>query len=382
MKKRTQQAGYSAIEMLVVVAMIMALTYGSSSVMYSLMKTQVSSRLSSVLVSMKTQTMNCLVDPKGFFATLVDPVNFAPTSALFRCLNVPGSCYAYSTATQPTIPLRLNGSAAALNPQKTAWAYYTCGGYDTLPPNSGFTRTGSFCSTFSTTNPDPNCPFRYQVSWKPECIDTECRLPRFTFYGELLNTGSDVINTETYSLKYSASANTVPVKQFGAAFFTDSQVPGGRCNPGKWTPRLFNVVNYDSDFGSPAGTPGNQLLWGQIYFKGVSMNLLVLQGEYICNGWASAFSVGKHRVRLKVTDKNGTRYVYGTNGYSSDKAGYLSTTSEVHGKISLASVGSVELEHYCETSHGPFDFGRAVGTGEPSVQAPNTHNSLDCVRMR
>jgi|GEM_PF-2779443 len=40
---------------------------------------------------------------------------------------------------------------------------------DNTVAGEGFTMSGVRCSTFSTTSPDPTCPFHVEISWTPIC---------------------------------------------------------------------------------------------------------------------------------------------------------------------------------------------------------------------
>ncbi len=367
---------------MVVIAIIAGITYASSSVMYSLMKANLDANFGAMILTMKNQLVNCVNDPNGMSATFFDAVNSGPTTPLGRCLLTPSTCYPLSNPASAGLPIRLNGSMAALNPAKTQWAYYTCGGYDTIMPNSGFSRNGSFCSTFSLTNPDPNCPFRFNVTWKPACLDAACTNAKFVFTGELQMSGaSDVLNLEAYRFSRTLAKNTVPLEEVGAALVTAANLSGGACVPGKWTPRIFNTIMYDSDLLSPAGTnaanlyPGNGSL-----APGFSPLITLTPGKYGCHGWAAAFQVGNHQVRLRITDNKGTRYVYGNNAFSSYNFGFLQTYSDVFAAIDIGERGYIALEHNCEKTFGPPDFGRGLGPGETAPSVPNIFNRVDCVR--
>lgn len=66
-------------------------------------------------------------------------------------------------------------------------------GYDPqVSPNVGFNLDGEACYTFNLDNPDPNCPFRFEFSWLPNCpAGLTCYQPPSTVEIRFLTTSSD-----------------------------------------------------------------------------------------------------------------------------------------------------------------------------------------------
>ncbi len=363
---------------MIVVAIICVITYSSSSVMYSLMKVHVNADLGAMILTTKAHIVNCLEDPKGIVATILDPVNSGPTTPLGQCLAVPSTCYPLSAPLVSGRPIKVNGSMSTGSPS----IFYGCEDFDTSLANSGFTRNGSPCSTFSLINPDPNCPFKYSATWKPLCIDINCKNPQIVVSAELQSSAKDIIlNLDSYRFEKILSKNTNPVEEFGVALVLPSHVPGGKCKEKKWNPRVFNTIVYDTNLSTPAGantaslTPGNGNLGAAM-----SAQVFLAPGKYGCRATAYAFQVGNHQVRLKIVDSTGVRYAYGTNARSSFNFGFQQTESTANAAIDLGTGGFLALEHYCEKSLGAFDFGRAITSAELDSPGPNIFNSIDCIR--
>lgn len=74
---------------------------------------------------------------------------------------------------------------------------------DTTPSTFGFNTSRKDCNTFNASNPKPDCPYRYALTWEPICPSSgTCLKPRIkvfgTFYADL-NTMNSLSTTKSLS---------------------------------------------------------------------------------------------------------------------------------------------------------------------------------------
>lgn len=66
------------------------------------------------------------------------------------------SCLGFNCTSGQEFPLQLHDSAGGLF-------------FNSQIPSNGFNIDGKLCTTFDHDNPDPSCPFRMTVYWRPDC---------------------------------------------------------------------------------------------------------------------------------------------------------------------------------------------------------------------
>lgn len=119
------------------------------------------------------------------------------------------------------------------------------------------------------------------------------------------------------------------------------------------------------DFSSPATRTFNQ---SNINITGASLAggvITLPAGTYVVNGYATAYGVDKHQVRL-YDQTNAANLLTGSSSYSSNASPAVPTLSIIQGRFTLAAETEIKLLHYCQTNRSTDGLGVAanVGTGE------------------
>lgn len=186
-KPQLPAAGFSLVEIIfaIAIAAIFALVSASlSSDIHSMLSEAQVAWLNEVPNSVMVEARNDL----AWSRTINDPKNIGN----FNCvLNPQIDCT--TTAARGLIPLFLLDSSG--NP---AW-----GAADPTTPTDGLTFQGERCNSFSAGGND-NCPFRYDVYWRVQCLTSPCFKPQIEVVGKLTYSPSGnlkrrAINTDRFA---------------------------------------------------------------------------------------------------------------------------------------------------------------------------------------
>lgn len=121
---------------------------------------------------------------------------------------------------------------------------------------------------------------------------------------------------------------------------------GGTFTSGAWRTRLLNTEVYD--FALVASVASNQVT--------------LLSGTYRFRGWATAYYVTQHKVRLQnITD--GSTVALGSSGYAAAIGNPDTNVVEVSGRFTIAASKAFELQHQCFTTQVTNGFGVAASFG-------------------
>lgn len=93
-----------------------------------------------------------------------------------------------------------------------------------------------------------------------------------------------------------------------------------------------------------------------------SNQVTLLSGTYRFRGWATAYYVTQHKVRLQnITD--GSTVALGSSGYAAATGTPDTNVVEVSGRFTIAASKAFELQHQCFTTQVTNGLGVAASFG-------------------
>lgn len=260
-------------------------------------------------------------------------------------------------------------------------------------PQRGFDVSGRLCNTFSMINADRACPFRYELTWKSNCVDgttsevvtdagviDSCVNPQIQITGVLLFSGpNDILggqpmNLDTYRISTIRGQTTPTNIPISLAYVVDEAAAGlageGVCNvaaPG--VARKFNTITSD---------PSSSVSLG----PGAPPDSFILnQGHYVCRIEAPAFKTGWNKISLV-----GGAYNLTASGMASPKGGF--TTVVLQATLTLTAPTTFHVYHQCEKSAGwNAPYGTANNNWSLGVPVPAmgdytkvTYSVVNCMK--
>lgn len=121
-----------------------------------------------------------------------------------------------------------------------------------------------------------------------------------------------------------------------------SGVNGGTFTSGAWRTRPLNTEVEDT--GNNASIASNQIT--------------LAAGTYRTQGWASTFSVGRHKAKLRNISDN-TDTIIGSSELNSNNV----TRSKIEGRFTIASSKVFEIQHRCQTTQASIGMGVSCDFG-------------------
>lgn len=345
--------GFGLIEVIVVVAIISIVALGIATMMQDMFSQQQKASQRGMLNSTRTRLLETLQSPTGWAAMVANSAN----DASLACMRVGNTC-AHGTTGAFNI---VDSSGTVVYPSATATA--------------GYRPDGTTCNTFSTSTPDPSCPFRWAFVWTASCPSGSGSCPApdvhitgtFSYSPGPNSSFGAGFNPNIYSIDFRRGADVVannPVK-FWYQRNDNVGEPGG-CNTG-WTTRLLNAVHNPNLIGrNPAHTPTSCTACAT---GPVANHFALPAGSFNCRALVPGFKNGGNRIRIM---RNGSAAAEAESGIalaSVETGGSVINTLEFTLRVNANS--SFRVEHSCTSSPLAASWGNQNPDYSKGVPVPD-----------
>lgn len=323
MRALKSERGFGLIEVIVVAAIISIIALGIGTMISDMFAAQQKTSQVGNLNSIRARLIETLNSPAHWAET----VNHTSNTTALGCLRV-------ATANCVT------GFSAPFNVIETGPTVV----YSSATATAGFRLDGTTCNTFSTTSPDPSCPFRWDIQWTATCTAGNCKQPDIRIQGNFLYAAGAKVNfgggfnPATYSFDFRRGAlalrNEVVTFRHSLSGTAATTVEPGLCNTG-WTTRLL------TSFTDPAS-----ILVAPDVPTPLAANAFSLPaGSWNCRVTVPGFRNGGNRIRL--TRVSGAPFVdiESSNALANLTGG--SVTNIIDTSFRVNATVTLRIDHAC-----------------------------------
>ena len=237
-KANFSNAGFSLIELMIVVAMSSVVVVGASYFVLDTQKAEKKAQTSFFIQEQRLQIQRSI-------SSAAQWSNVKTENPDMSCFNAGTSCSAFTTPQKLKLPVNgvvIDGNNAGL----------------------GLSPEGNFCYTFDAAAGDKNCPFGLDMTWKATCNDTDCKnaQPRIDVNFKFKDpTAATAPNLESYRITQFQDARAQNISDVctgmgGTIVGASCQITAltGQCDP-TGAGALF-PIGFDSDGKIICGKPG------------------------------------------------------------------------------------------------------------------------------
>jgi len=318
MKVIKDERGFGLIEVIIVAAIISIIALGIGTMISDMFAAQQKTSQVGSLNSIRSRLIETLNSPNHWQAT----VDHTSNTASLGCLrDGTGDC---TTGTTGLINIIETGPTVV---------------YNSGTATAGYRLDGTTCNTFSTSSPDPTCPFRWEISWTATCTSGPCKTPDIDVEGQFLYAAGPKLvlgggfNPTTYSFEFRRGAQATRSETVIARYVSPGNTAGtttepGLCNAG-WTQRLLSEVSDPANIGATVGS-----------------NALTLPaGGYTCRVLAPGFRNGGNRIRLTRVSGAPFSNVESGNALATLNGGSVTNIIDTSFRVNAAV--TLRVDHSC-----------------------------------
>lgn len=352
------QRGFGLIEVIVVVAIILIVALGISTMMQDMFSQQQRAAQKGTLNSTRARLIEMLQSPTSWAATVAHTSN---TSSL-GCMR-PGSVCTHNTTVSFNV---IDSGGTSFYPSATATA--------------GFRPDGTTCNSFSTATPDPSCPFRWAFEAVLTCPGapsvTTCPSPDIRIQAPFQHAGGSAMgarfNPATYSIDFRRGADVVLNQAVTFRYReNDSSGEAGVCDTAEAVRALNDVVDANGIGASVVG--GN--------------TFRLPTGSYNCRVLAPGFKNGGNRIRVVRTAGNITEAESSVAVASVNTGGAVVNSVELVLRVNSATA-DFQVRHSCTSRPSASSWPSTNNNWSLGVPVPSsggsytntTYTTVSCIR--
>lgn len=350
------QRGFGLIEVIVVVAIISIVALGIATMMQDMFSQQQRAAQKGTLNTTRQRLVEMLQSPTSWAATVAHTSN----DSSLACMRVGNVCTHNTTVSFNVV----DAGGTVFYPSATA--------------SAGFRPDGTTCNTFSTTTPDPSCPFRWAFqatltcpSGAGTCPSPDIRIQAPFQYSSDGAMGAG-FNPATYSIDFRRGADVI-LNQSVVFRYRENDNSGetGVCDSGWVTRALNQVVDANSIGASVQG--GN--------------TFRLPTGSFNCRVIAPGFKNGGNRIRVVRTAGPVTEAESSVSVAAVSTGGSVVNAIELVLRVNTATA-DFQVQHTCTSRPSAAAFGSTNDNYSLGVPVPDaggsytntTFTTVTCIR--